>query len=594
MVDGIRERPPHTLYEPPLTSVVASHSKLLSISEMVARFPARGTWLIVLCVSACGGEPRPSADEPVSITVDATRPQGPLQRIWPFFGYDELNYTTTAEGAELLATLVDSNTAQVQVRSHFLFNNGDGTPDLKWGSTNVYEEDDAGTPRYDWSLTDQILDTVTGAGALPFVELGFMPEALSSRPSPYRNTSLTQLNGGCFYPPKDYGKWAKLVSTWAGHVDARYVGVAANWRWELWNEPDSAYWHGTFEEYAKLYDFTEAALHEALPEARLGGPAVVRADGEFFRQFLQHCVTGTNSVTGAVGTRLDHVTFHAKGGVAVVDGDVQLHLGNQLRLHRTGFATVASFPELVRTPIYITEADPDGCAACPASLIAGAEYRLSPAYGAYEVAMMKRTLELQDDVGVELAGILTWAFTFPNTPYFAGYRALSTNGIDLPVLGAFKLLGKLEGDRLPLESSGAQSLEEILASSVRKSADVDGLSAISGSTIRVLVWNYHDTLVAAPSAPVRLRVQLPPALGGKVLISHLRVDAEHGNAHARWRALGMPAAPSEAELAELRLAMAPAKLLDEALTDVEADGSVQVSFELPRFGVSLVSIEPGD
>jgi len=79
----------------------------------------------------------------------------------------------------------------------------------------------------------------------------------------------------------------------------------------LWNEPDSAYWHGSFDEYAKLYDYTESALHQALPDAALGGPAVIAADGPFLTQFLDHCASGTNAVTGEAGTRLDLVTFHA-------------------------------------------------------------------------------------------------------------------------------------------------------------------------------------------------------------------------------------------------------------------------------------------
>jgi xylan 1,4-beta-xylosidase len=47
-------------------------------------------------------------------------------------------------------------------------------------------------------------------------------------------------------------------------------------------------------------------------------------------------------------------------------------------------------------------------------------YRNSPAYGAYEVAMMKRSLDLAAEEGVNLRGVLTWAFTFPDTAYFAG------------------------------------------------------------------------------------------------------------------------------------------------------------------------------
>src|SRR6185503_2623360 len=177
------------------------------------------------------------------------------------------------------------------------------------------------------------------------------------------------------------------------------------------------------------------------------------------------------------GTRLDMVSFHAKGGVAITGGHVQMNLGNQMRLHRTGFSAVAAVTQFRNTPIVISEADPDGCAACPVSMTPADAYRTSPAYGAYEVAMMKKTLELETRYGVNVRGLLTWAFLFENTPYFAGYRGLETNGIHLPVLNAFKLLGSVEGTRVPVTSSGARTLDDILMNSVRQQPDVDALAS---------------------------------------------------------------------------------------------------------------------
>ena len=421
-----------------------------------------------------------------------------------------------------------------------------------------------------------------------------MPQALSAHPDPYVNSSVTSLDGGCFYPPADDAKWAALVRAWATHVNGRYPRVGSSWLWELWNEPDIAYWHGTFADYAALYDHTEAALHSALPDAPLGGPAVANPEGDFLTQFLQHCATGTNAVTGAAGTRLDLVTFHAKGGTAWVDDHVEMDLGNQLRLHQSGFAAVAAFPQFRRTPIYITEADPDGCAACPSTRIAADAYRLSPAYGAYEVAMMKRTLELEAGAGIALGGVLAWAFTFPGTPYFAGYRALATNGIHLPVLGAFALLGRLAGTRLPLTSSGARALDDILANGVRGDPDIDGMAALDGAAIQVLVWNYHDDFVDAADAPVHLSVKVPARFGTTARVSHLRVDASHGDAYTVWVAQGMPASPSADQVAALQAAMDPEALGPDADVAVAADRTVGVDFALPRFGVSLVTILPVD
>ncbi len=534
---------------------------------------------------------RAQAPATVNVAVDATAAGTPIARVWPFHGYDEINYTTVPEGKALLGTIAAAHTAPVHVRNHFLLNSGDGTPALKWGSTNVYTEDADGNPVYSWTLTDGIMDTITGVGAFPFVEIAFMPQALSAHPTPYRNASTLALNGGCFYPPTDYGKWEGLIRAWATHASERYPSVETSWLWELWNEPDSGYWHGTFDDYAKLYDYTESALHEVMPNAVLGGPAVVSPGGTFLTQFLQHCATGTNTVTGATGTRLDLVTFHAKGGVAINGDHVEMDLGNQLRLHQSGFGAVAAFSQFKQTPIYITEADPDGCAACPASSEPADAYRNSTAYGAYEIAMMKHTLELEAQVGIKLGGLLTWAFTFPGTPYFPGYRALATNGIDLPVLGAFKLLGSLAGTRLPVTSSGALPLDAILASGVRGQADVDGMATLNGNQVQVLVWNYHDDLVTAPAAPIQLSVKVPGSFGARVSVTHLRVDDAHGDAYTLWTAQGSLATPSDAQIAALQQGMDPVPLGATQTLDV-AGGAVRLSFDLPRFGISLVTLSP--
>jgi xylan 1,4-beta-xylosidase len=525
----------------------------------------------------------------VSIAVDATAPGAPLEPVWRYYGYDEVNYTTMAEGEALLRTLAAAHAAPVHVRTHFLFNSGDGTPAIKWGSTNLYSEDAGGNPVYDYTLIDAIMDATVESGVLPLVELGFMPQALSRRPDPYQNSDPYVLDGGAFYPPRDYDRWAALVTAWATHVKERYPGAGSSWQWELWNEPDIGYWRGTFEEYARLYDYTEAALHAVFPDASLGGPAVARPEGSFLTQFLEHCASGTNAVSGQTGTRLDMVSFHAKGGVTLINRQVQMDLGNQLRLHRAGFDAVAASAEFARTPIVISEADPDGCAACPATRARANAYRNSPAYGAYEVAMMKRTLDLAGELGVNLRGVLTWAFTFPGTPYFAGYRALATNGIHLPVLNAFQLLGRLSGDRLPVTSGGARPLSELLESSVRGEPDIDALASIDGGRVQILVWNYHDDLVDAPPAAVTLSVTVPPALGTSLEVTHTRVDDTHGNAFAVWTSQGSPEAPSPEQVAALREAMEPAVLSRDPVAPA-ADGTVRFSFELPRFGLSLVTI----
>src|SRR5579884_1932140 len=121
-----------------------------------------------------------AAQQTVSIHVDANSISADFDQSWAYFGYDEANYTYTKNGQKLIRELVALSETPVHIRTHFLLTTGNGRSALKWGSTNVYTEDASGKPFYNWSLVDKILSTLVDAGAIPFVEIGFMPEALST------------------------------------------------------------------------------------------------------------------------------------------------------------------------------------------------------------------------------------------------------------------------------------------------------------------------------------------------------------------------------------------------------------------------------
>src|SRR5439155_4853067 len=120
------------------------------------------------------------ASFPVSMTVDAGKPAGELKPIWRFFGADEPNYATMKDGRKLLSHLGELRSGDVFFRTHNLLSSGDGTPAFKWGSTNAYTETSDGKPVYDWAITDRIIDTYLQRGVHPYLQIGFMPEAMSS------------------------------------------------------------------------------------------------------------------------------------------------------------------------------------------------------------------------------------------------------------------------------------------------------------------------------------------------------------------------------------------------------------------------------
>src|SRR3954463_8157391 len=100
-----------------------------------------------------------AAQDKATINVDLTKELGDMRPVWAWFGYDEPNYTYMKDGKKLLSEIAALSPVPVHVRTHSLLVTGDGTPSLKWGSTNAYTEDANGNPVYNWRIIDSIFDT---------------------------------------------------------------------------------------------------------------------------------------------------------------------------------------------------------------------------------------------------------------------------------------------------------------------------------------------------------------------------------------------------------------------------------------------------
>ena len=533
------------------------------------------------------------AQQPVHIQVNASEKLGAFKSNWNYFGYDEPNYTYAANGRKLVRELSALSVDPVQIRTHFLLTTGDGAPAFKWGSTNAYTEDASGKPVYDWTIVDRILDTYVQAGAKPLVEIGFMPKALSSHPDPYvpiwkPGDKFDRYYVGWAYPPTNYDKWGELIYQLVKHSVEKYgKSNVESWNWEVWNEPNIGYWHGTPEEYDKLYDYAAAGLKRALPTARVGGPgstgpATPKA-AAFLKQFLEHC-----SRTDAP---LDFISYHAKGRPDVFQDHVRMGISKELEDTEEGFKIVKSFPKFRRLPIILTEADPEGCAACSARVYPPNAYRNGTLYPAYEAAAFNAMLQLEERHKVNLEGILTWAFEFEDQPYFDGFRTLATNGIDKPVLNFFRMAGMLRGDRIKTQSDGAVELNAMLTAGVREHPTVDALAtrASSGRGMAMMVWNYQDEDVSGPAAAIDLKLEGLPKDVTRVLVRHYRIDQDHSNAYTVWKGMNSPQHPSAEEYTKLEAA-GQLQLLDSPAWLSSTNGAGRMQFSLPLQAISLLEL----
>jgi xylan 1,4-beta-xylosidase len=190
---------------------------------------------------------------------------------------------------------------------------------------------------------------------------------------------------------------------------------------------------------------------------------------------------------------------------------------------------------------------------------------------------------------MNLQGILTWAFEFEDQPFFAGFRTLATNGVDKPVLNAFRMAGLMRGDQVPATSTGAVPADSILRSGVRQQADIDVLAARSSDILSVMIWNYRDDDLTGPDVNIEATLTGLPMTARRGLITHFRIDQTHSNAYTFWKGMGSPQHASPDVYSKLERA-GQLELLHSPQWLAARDGEVHLKFTLPSQAISLVQL----
>lgn len=549
----------------------------------------------------------------VRIHVNADKTRGDLEHSWRFIGYDECNYTYTPDGLELLKKFGKLGDAPYYFRTHFTFCTGNSQGTYKFGSTNVYREDDNGETVYDFTYYDKIIDAYIKSGNKPFIELGFMPMDMADTnyllPAYGRWDTYNQYKEkGWSCPPKDYEKWHEFIKNVISHLVERYgAEETATWYFELWNEPDIFYWLGTAAEYCKLFDYTEHAVHALLPEIRLSGPSVTGmfAGGfaeRFFRFFLEHCRNGTNYYTQQKGTRLDFITFHVKGGgfhfeqnapKAVPSVEKLVH---QVKL---GLDIIREYGYQNRE-VVLSEADPDGWAAGGVYDNENMVFRNTEYYASFTASCYEKIERLSERYQISVRP-LAWAFLFPGERCFEGTRTFTTQGIDKAVFNMFKIYGSLGTEKLEFESDGeckADYLEQpefILENPDRYTGEGEAVD-VSGFAVKgmadenqIVVFSHCNDRDNRDIQEICLTVTGIKAK--TVRVSHYRIDESHSNSYGEWIRQGKPLFPSGETYDAIKAKDGLERFCDDVIVNHD-DGKVQLNFEMPAHGVSYLVIRP--
>jgi xylan 1,4-beta-xylosidase len=428
----------------------------------------------------------------------------------------------------------------------------------------------------------------------PLAQIGFMPEALSSKPQPYKHNwrpgaPYQAVFTGWAYPPNDYNKWRELIFQWAKHCVERYgKKEVESWWWEVWNEPNIGYWQGTVEEYCKMYDYAADGLLKALPAAKIGGCNITGGGSKFLTAFINHCLKETNYATSKTGSPLDMVLFHAKGQPKFVDGRVIMNVGTQMRNIRDALITVNSFPSIKNIPLVIGESDPEGCAACGMNTNPENAYRNGTMYSSYTAASFARKYLLADEYKVNLVGAVSWAFEFENQPWFAGFRDLATNGVDKPVLNVFRMFGMMKGKRVNVSGNRMYDLKTFVDSSVRRQTDIGAIAAKDKNSATIMVWNYHDEDKQDEGERISFTIDGLPSKN--ITFSEYRIDNNHGNSYEVWKKMGSPQNPTKEQISELEKAGQLA-LKGKPWKFKVTNSTYHMTLWLPRQGVSLLKLD---
>ncbi|MBI3972836.1 MAG: glycoside hydrolase [Chloroflexi bacterium] len=571
------------------------------------------------------------------VEVDAGRRLGELPRPWTTVGYDELNWTYTPRGKRALATFASFAERPYYVRAHNLLTSGRGFSWPHWGSGNVYHEDAAGNPVYDWTIVDLVFDAYHEAGFKPIVELGFTPHALvppdATLPFTRSPSQYGPYEAGLWsFPPRDNARWQELMYRLARHCVARYgADEVAAWYWELWNEPNISYWRGTPEQYHTLYDHTVAGLTRALPTIKVGGPAVTGGANavRFMEGFLAHCAGegphAANASTGRPGARLDFISFHTKGsgfgrrygplsddGMRFEWGEPKVEVPRQspsrrkmLTEIRAHLRAAARYPQFRHLPVLVDECDP--CVPAHFSRYDNPNFgfRNTSYYPTIMASVFKRLMDLDESLpdAPDVALATSWAWYFEGERFFEGFRECFTaENVELPLLNGYRVLSRLGRTRLALTSDATWDVrwvDELDADGqpgTPPDAEVDGLAALDeerDGTVAVALWHHVDDQYAtAPPAEVTVTVRNVPFDPARARVRHWRIDATHSNAYTIWQEMGRPQDPTPEQLAILK-ARQGLEEGEPVRAEPDGEGGLRIRLQLPLHAVSLLEIGTG-
>ncbi|GAB4084639.1 cellulase family glycosylhydrolase [Myceligenerans cantabricum] len=523
-------------------------------------------------------------------TIVPAEPFGTLSDAWrACVGTGRFDLALRQDYQDSLA-LVQREIGFQHVRGHGLLSDGVGVH-------RPYDVGGHAGTRYAFTYVDQVVDAYLRLGIKPFLELGFMPEALAS------GDDTVFWWKGNITPPRDHREWAALVRAVLRHLIDRYgLAEVRTWPVEVWNEPNlPSFWKGADRAaYLRLYEVTARAVKDVDASLLVGGPALSPGADEWWEPFAEF-VTARDlpidftSVHAYTTGPAQHVPFGVYQTLRPPQSLLQQFARPKELLAGTPLADL---------PLHVTEFN--------------SSYRPdNPVHDtAYNAAYLAPVLASGGDL-VDSLSYWTFCDVFeeagvPTSIFHGGFGMLTHRQIKKPTYHLYAFLARMG--------------RGILA---RGDDHLVTRDAASGR-VTVLAWQPVGG-TDEPAEPERheLRLSVPVTDAGgeassdrstgpvlRAFVLRHDVDTERGNAWHAWRELGRPASPTHRQLDLLREAAEPVRTASSypvrpgtdaaaragggapggpvagGLAAAGTAGRIDLDLTIGRHGITLLEIDP--
>ena len=364
------------------------------------------------------------------------------------------------------------------------------------------------TDDYDFSPLLASCRGILKTGAKPLLKLGNVPRKLSAR-------MLAESGGddGDFglniYPPDDYRAYYDYIKAVAQALVAEFtLEEVRSWRFGVLTEYENGGWFRTpdgdpaasMEAYCSLYDYTVQALLDVLGgDVCVGAHSMTVSEGLWNEDaFIRHCGTGVNNATGKTGTRLCYLASSYYERAPGETGDPATL--PEIAAHLRGVAEEAGLPDL------LIGVDEGRILVGPRAGISSDDLNSRTVGFTYQAGFDARLIKQMFDSGIDYFS--NWEYCSqpenhgnPLISFYVAENAALFKGASLVKTAPAKR-GHIPG------------------------AEVDVAAAFdeTGGTLRVMAYNYKNTLRYLTPADVTLEIHAPQLADGKVTVTTRMID----------------------------------------------------------------------